>query len=76
MDFEKMQSKRNFWFGTSMMLLGVAIGYFIAPVKKGINIKNICGNGWAAEDCMDYNEDDLDDEDYDEKETNNDVIPF
>ncbi|MFZ2538892.1 MAG: hypothetical protein WAX04_08310 [Oscillospiraceae bacterium] len=53
MDYEKLQKKRNFWFGLSMVLTGVVIGYLMSPAKNGFNIKNICGNGWAADDCCD-----------------------
>lgn len=52
MDSEKLQKSRNFWLATSMLLMGVAVGYLIAPAKNGIHIKNICGNGWAADDCV------------------------
>lgn len=47
---EKQQKSHNFWFGTAMLLLGVVIGFLVAPAKKGVNVKNICGNGWAADE--------------------------
>ncbi|MEG0692715.1 MAG: hypothetical protein RR444_06500 [Oscillospiraceae bacterium] len=52
MENGKLQKSRNFWFAASMMLIGVVLGYLMSPAKNGFNIKNICGNGWAANDCL------------------------
>lgn len=59
MELEEMRKKREFWFGTTMLLLGVVVGYFIAPIKKGVNIKNICGNGWNAQESLNAEDDDF-----------------
>lgn len=46
-----MEKKHNFWFGFAMLLLGVIIGFFMAPMKKGVSVKNICGNqNWIPEE--------------------------
>ena len=59
MENVKLQKSRNFWFGTAMLLAGVVIGYLVAPMKNGINFKQICGNSYGSnkdffgeEDCV------------------------
>lgn len=44
------KKKGNFWMGLAMLSLGVVIGFLIAPMKKGINVKNICGNQMKSDD--------------------------
>lgn len=45
MDFEKqlkkLARKRNFWWGFALVLVGIVIGYMIAPAKKGMRITNV-----------------------------------
>ena len=62
MEDKKLQRKCNFWFGTAMVLTGIIIGYFVAPMKNGINVKNICGNSYGAND--DFDEEGYADEGY------------
>ncbi|WMJ22764.1 hypothetical protein RBG61_12315 [Paludicola sp. MB14-C6] len=40
---EKQQKKRNFWFGVAMFLFGIIVGFLVAPIKKGTNVK-VIGN--------------------------------
>jgi hypothetical protein len=50
------QRKHNFWFGFAMLLLGVVLGFLAAPVKKGVSVKNICGNTWYADELEEIDE--------------------
>lgn len=57
----------NFWMGFAMLAIGIVIGFLIAPMKKGVNVKNICGNQMSPEDldlldCCGYDEIGQDDE--------------
>ena len=45
--------KTNFWMGLAMLALGIVIGFLIAPMKKGVNVRNICGNKMSSND-LDY----------------------
>ncbi|MEG2813053.1 MAG: hypothetical protein RSA79_00480 [Oscillospiraceae bacterium] len=46
---KNVDKKKNFWVGAAMLFLGVIIGFMLAPMKKGVKIKNICGNGLPPE---------------------------
>lgn len=62
METEKMKKKHNIWFGFSMMLVGVVVGFMVAPIKKGVNVKNICGNHYWKNDSDEEQKDDYDED--------------
>lgn len=55
-DEVKNLKKGYFWKGFALFLLGVIIGFFISPVKKGLTVGCNCGNNYTGgqdeEDCF------------------------
>lgn len=43
-----------FWKGFALLLLGMVIGFLIAPVKKGLTVGCNCGNNYAGDDGDDF----------------------
>lgn len=41
-----------FWKGFALLLLGMVIGFLIAPVKKGLTVGCNCGNKYGDDDCI------------------------
>lgn len=62
-----MEKKHLFFFATWFLLLGTVIGFFLAPIKKGVCIGsyNDCSKLYTGDedddsDCqVDYDEDDM-----------------
>lgn len=52
-----MENKKwgSFWKCTSFLLLGVILGFILAPIKEGIYCGNNNGNHYCGDCCDDEN---------------------
>jgi len=56
---EKLEKRKSFWMGLSMLMIGIVIGFLTAPARNGMIIKQINGNHGlgakeikALDDCL------------------------
>lgn len=55
-----MNKMTAFLISTICFLLGLVLGFLIAPIKKGIQIGNNSGNNYVAKSKDNYSDDDAD----------------